>query len=169
MNDDIGQPAFVLQGHEDNAGGRTRPLATDDDAGGTDQGAMAGPAEFGRRQETPRGQPAAQQEQGVAAQAQAQGAVVGNQVFALTRRRQGQGCFLDRRMVEKIALHDAGRRRPGCLPAMPGQAQQGIGCRQPVEITTCQPGPGGEVGHIGKRGDTAGGRNPLGRHPWQTP
>jgi hypothetical protein len=65
MNDDIGQPAFILlQGHEDDAGGRTRPLATDDDAGGTDQGAMAGLAEFGRRHETPRGQPATEQGQG---------------------------------------------------------------------------------------------------------
>ncbi len=65
-------------------------------------------------------------------------------------------------MVEKIALHDAGRRRPGCLPAMPGQADQGIGCRQPVEITTRQPGPGGEFGRHRQKGrHAAGGRNPL--------
>jgi len=42
MHDDIDQPCFIFQGDENDAGGGSRPLATDDNAGGADQGAKAG-------------------------------------------------------------------------------------------------------------------------------
>ena len=42
LDDDVGQPGFVFQRDEDDAGRRARPLAADDDAGGADQGAVAG-------------------------------------------------------------------------------------------------------------------------------
>ena len=101
---------------------------------------MAGPAEFGRRQNAAR-PTAAQQEQGWRRRLRP-GRGSRQPGFALARRRQGRaaswtGAWSKRSPCTTLAV----AAQAACGDAR--QAQQGIGCRQPVEITTRQPGPGG--------------------------
>ena len=144
---DIDQAAFVFEGDKHNAGGGAWPLAADHDAGGTEQGAVAVARQLGGRDETTGGELWPQQVERMRPQTEAETAVIGDQLFTLTGRRQDslppalprQGSGAGRRGKE-IALHrrrrsdELGSNGPGRLPAMAAEAAQGIGGSQQVEI-----------------------------------
>ena len=115
---------------------------------------MAGGFQGDGGQEAAFGQMPAEQRQRVGAQAQAEVLVVGDQVFAGARRRQRNGRLGRRQPGEEVALHGCGRLfhagRPGRLPAVAGQAAQGVGRGEQVEIAAGQAGAGGEIGDVQK-------------------
>ena len=135
---------------------------------------IAGFPEICRADEALRPQAFAQQGQGMGTQAMPQLAVIGDQAFSprvgagkATAASTGKG------VGEKVALPGrAGRlgrhrrARPCGLPAMAGQALQGIRRRQDGQVVALQPGPGGQVGEIPVRPRPPADADPL-RRPWR--
>ncbi len=86
----------------------------------------------------------------MAAEREAEAAVVGGDVLALARRGEAHHLLAQGDAGEQVALQRH-RRRPRCLAPVPGQLPQGIGGGQRIEVAAIQRGTPAQVGEVGER------------------
>ena len=153
-DDDVDSAGFVFQGDEYHSFGGARLLAHGDDATRARQPPAGVTGQFFGCFELERGEPCAQEAQGVGAQAQARGGVVAHHVL-----RQG-GCRdelgLQRIVGRGHGFEQAGvglspRGGPHLFAPVARQGAEGIGCGQGIQIGLVELCQLGQLRHVGER------------------